>query len=304
MHRLLGLVFAIVLLLTNSTGSNAQGRKVIYLTFDDGPTTVYDSSTQGPTLELLDILDRYGVKVTFFLPGESVNSWEGPILARMLRSGHAIGIHSFHHGASIASNGMSYSELASEYLLADARVRNLLLEYPDALTIYQSQARLYRRPGGSARLNDFLQPENVGRLNVNANERSILLSTYDYSGWHVTSGDSIYAVLRQINIGQPLVAVDEQSQEYVTQALWNFLTEGESLNGSWLSMTNLAYYAGSLDEEEGIVVLGHDTFTSMVRSWDVIIPRLLVEGYEFGVLPREVDAPNSWIIGIEPAAHF
>ena len=59
--------------------------KTIYLTFDDGP---------GPyTEKLLDILEKYDVKATFFV----VDTKYLHLLPRMVEDGHAIGIHSITH---------------------------------------------------------------------------------------------------------------------------------------------------------------------------------------------------------------
>ena len=65
-----------------------QGKSV-YLTFDDGPT--------GPfTLEILDILDAYEAKATFFCVGENV-SRNPDIYRELLLRGHRTGNHTFHH---------------------------------------------------------------------------------------------------------------------------------------------------------------------------------------------------------------
>lgn len=62
---------------------------MVYLTFDDGPIPEV-------TPLLLDVLDRYGVKATFFCVGENVARY--PDLARdIVRRGHAIGNHTYHH---------------------------------------------------------------------------------------------------------------------------------------------------------------------------------------------------------------
>ena len=42
-----------------------DGRKIAYLTFDDGPSTV-------STPKILDILDKYNVKATFFVLGKKL----------------------------------------------------------------------------------------------------------------------------------------------------------------------------------------------------------------------------------------
>ena len=59
--------------------------KTIYLTFDDGP---------GPyTMQLLDILDCYRIKATFFV----VNTEDADVIQEIVIRGHSIGIHSVNH---------------------------------------------------------------------------------------------------------------------------------------------------------------------------------------------------------------
>lgn len=60
----------------------------IYLTFDDGPVS--------NTHEILEILDRYKVKASFFVKGENAKENE-EILKKIRESGHCIGNHSFSH---------------------------------------------------------------------------------------------------------------------------------------------------------------------------------------------------------------
>ena len=62
---------------------------VIYLTFDDGPIPE-------ATPEILAILDRYGVKATFFMVGDNVKK-NPEIFAQVKQGNHAIGNHTFHH---------------------------------------------------------------------------------------------------------------------------------------------------------------------------------------------------------------
>ena len=63
--------------------------KLVALTFDDGPDPVN-------TPRMLDLLDRHGVKATFFMMGRSVERW--PDVARaVLARGHEIGNHSYSH---------------------------------------------------------------------------------------------------------------------------------------------------------------------------------------------------------------
>ena len=63
--------------------------KVLALTFDDGP-----HPTKTP--QILDVLEKYGVKATFFMIGENVRLY--PEVARKVaESGHEIGNHTYDH---------------------------------------------------------------------------------------------------------------------------------------------------------------------------------------------------------------
>ena len=73
----------------------ADGKKVVYLTFDDGP-----SETVTP--KILDILKAENVKATFFVLGNSIDSSEESknILKREVSEGHSIGNHTYSHNYS------------------------------------------------------------------------------------------------------------------------------------------------------------------------------------------------------------
>jgi len=65
------------------------GSRLLALTYDDGPNDPY-------TWRLLEILERHGVKATFFLLGRFVH--EKPAIARGLaEAGHALGSHTWDH---------------------------------------------------------------------------------------------------------------------------------------------------------------------------------------------------------------
>ncbi len=63
--------------------------KVIFLTFDDGPTPEV-------TPEVLSILKQYHATATFFVVGENVKKYPD-IFEMIKRDGHSVGNHSFHH---------------------------------------------------------------------------------------------------------------------------------------------------------------------------------------------------------------
>lgn len=65
------------------------GKPVVYLTFDDGPIPE-------ETPWVLDLLDSYGIKATFFMVGDNVRKYPG-LLEEVRRRGHSYGNHTMHH---------------------------------------------------------------------------------------------------------------------------------------------------------------------------------------------------------------
>ena len=63
--------------------------KTIYLTFDDGPTS-------GVTEKVLNILDEYNAKATFFCLGKNVKN-HPETFKKITDKGHAIGNHTYNH---------------------------------------------------------------------------------------------------------------------------------------------------------------------------------------------------------------
>ena len=64
-------------------------QKVVFLTFDDGPIPEV-------TPWVLDTLDKYGVKATFFLVGDNV-ARHPELYEEVKRRGHSVGNHTMHH---------------------------------------------------------------------------------------------------------------------------------------------------------------------------------------------------------------
>jgi len=64
-------------------------KKPVYLTFDDGPVPE-------ATPQILDILQKYHVKATFFCVGENVKKYP-QIFQRIIKEGHSVGNHTYNH---------------------------------------------------------------------------------------------------------------------------------------------------------------------------------------------------------------
>ena len=102
-------------------------RRVIALTFDDGPWP--------DTPQFLDILEREHVHATFFQIGEQVGTYGRAVDRRMLADGDMIGDHTWSH-ANVAGAG---SFAASQISAAAAAIRGVTGFTPC----------LFRPPGGS-----------------------------------------------------------------------------------------------------------------------------------------------------------
>jgi peptidoglycan/xylan/chitin deacetylase (PgdA/CDA1 family) len=74
--------------------------KVIYITFDDGPVPEV-------TPLVLDLLDEYNLKATFFCVGENVEKYP-EIYADVLKRGHKTGNHTFNHLKGISVSTEDY----------------------------------------------------------------------------------------------------------------------------------------------------------------------------------------------------
>ena len=73
--------------------SFAEGEKILYMTFDDGPSE--------RTTEILDILDRYNAKATFFVINAGSYNY---LYKEIVDRGHSIGLHSYTHDFNIYSS--------------------------------------------------------------------------------------------------------------------------------------------------------------------------------------------------------
>ena len=137
----------------------------VYLTFDDGPS---DNTNQ-----ILDILEQYQVKATFFVVGKP-KSYE-PVYKRIVEDGHSIGMHSYSH-----KYGEIYESLDS-FCEDVEKLQELIFERTGVVS------KLYRFPGGSS--NTVSQVE-IADLVAYLEEQDI-----KYFDWNVSSLDATGADL-------------------------------------------------------------------------------------------------------------
>lgn len=149
--------------------------KRVYLSFDDGPIPE-------ATPWVLDTLDRFGVKATFFMVGDNVRKY--PELYReVVARGHKVGNHTMHHIHGSRRFTHNY-------------VRDVL----EAAKYIDSD--LFRPPHGWMR---FGQKEMLHRLNYKIIMYDVV--TRDYSRW-LTGGDVLENVKRYVRPGSIVVFHD------------------------------------------------------------------------------------------------
>ena len=110
---------------SSQDAKTADGKKRVYLTFDDGPSD--------NTEEILDILKKYDVKATFFVVGNTSEHGQ-ELLKRIVEEGHSIGIHSYSHKYSaIYDSEESFFEdfnKISDYIYDVTGVRTQICRLP------------------------------------------------------------------------------------------------------------------------------------------------------------------------------
>ena len=172
---------------------------MIALTFDDGPNH--------NTSRVLDILEKYNAKATFFILGTNIKGNEG-IIKRMKELNMEIGNHMYSHKLLTK---LKDNELVSEIKNVDNMIFDIIKEYPTLL-----------RPSYGT---------------VNKRLKSL--------------------------VDKPIV-------------IWNIDTlDWKNHNSKYISnkVINKA--------KDGSIVLMHDIYRATANSLEIIIPKLLSDGYKF-----------------------
>ena len=156
------------------------GSRLLALTYDDGPNDPY-------TFHMLEVLERHGVKATFFLIGQYVQ--QKPEIARAVAAaGHAIGSHTWSHPNLIFSS-------ASEVHRQLAQTRQAILDATG------EETKIFRPPFGGRRPATLRTVRAFGLQAVMWN-----VTCYD---WKAKSADKVVAHAgRQIRGGDVILLHD------------------------------------------------------------------------------------------------
>lgn len=146
----------------------------VFITFDDGPIPE-------ATPWVLDTLDSFGVKATFFMVGQNVER-HPDLLEEVRRRGHTVGNHTLHHIQGSSATTMRYMRDSAE----GARLTG---------------SNLFRPPHG------WLRPRQLMALKRHYTVVMYDLVTRDYSR-HMTAAEVVENVKRYARDGSIIVFHD------------------------------------------------------------------------------------------------
>lgn len=194
--------------------------KVVYLTFDDGP---------GPyTLQLLDLLDKYNVKVTFFVTSQYEDYLD--LIGEAYRRGHTIAIHTYSHVFSevYANETAYYTDLNKMSAICEAQTG--------------VKPTIIRFPGGTS--NSISKKYSVGIMR--ALTQSLPQNGYQYCDWNVDSMDAGGAktadevttnVIRNIQDFRHSIVLQHDTKQFSVEAVDEILKWGLENGYTFLPMT-------------------------------------------------------------------
>lgn len=153
-----------------------SNEKKVYLTFDDGPSL--------NTIKILNILDRYQVKATFFVIGNEEDYADESYRA-MISRGHSIGLHSYTHDYNLIYR-------SKKNFFQDLKRLEWLLDNK-----YGVKSHFVRIPGGS---NNRLYNQTSTQPLIKGILEELTRKDYIYMDWNVDSkdGDSPFTSSTQI----------------------------------------------------------------------------------------------------------
>lgn len=189
-------------------------KKTIAFTFDDGPD-------QRQTPKILEVLEQYQAKATFFVVGDRVDRF--PEIVRMeLSKGHEIGNHSYHHP--------SFQNLGRDSILSELTKTQQAISQATGQT-----AVLFRPPGGSYN-------QNIINISKDNNLQLILWSWHqDTKDWKAPGVQRIVnKVLNNVRNGDIILMHDYvYNSSQTSEALKIILPELQKRGYSFVTVSQL-----------------------------------------------------------------
>ncbi|OAA85729.1 polysaccharide deacetylase family protein [Clostridium coskatii] len=191
-----------------------DGKKIAFLTFDDGPSTTV-------TPIILNTLKNYNVKATFCLLGENVekNEKSKELVKEILKEGHAIGNHTYTHSMRklYPGNRLDVGTVMAEVEQDNTAIRNIVGQ--------DFNTRVLRLPGGYMSRAYYHDP-NLNEFNARLKEKgmySIDWNAYDFDaeGRRKNADQLLEHVKRSVGSQQKVVILmhDTYGKEETARAL-------------------------------------------------------------------------------------
>ena len=219
------------------------GTKKIVLTFDDGPHPVN-------TPKILDLLDRYNVKATFFVLGALAKKYP-EIIERMNREGHIVANHSYDH-----ANSNDVSKADFEKSVVDS-IKNI------TSSGWEGREQYFRFPYGAygSKRRDYHHYESlksIGQKLYGENCLNFVFWDVDTSDWYLKK----YS----------------KAPQMISQTAYAHLEGGLSYD--------FDYYEANRKPQlirkglQGGVILMHDIHETSFRALPLLLDKVLAQGYE------------------------
>ena len=154
-------------------------KRAVYLTFDDGPIPEV-------TPKVLEILDRYHVKATFFMVGENIDK-HPEVFEQVLQAGHSIGNHTYNHRKGWRTSFREYMDNVAKW--------ENVVNRQSIVNRQSSNRQLFRPPYGKATLRQRIALHKLGYTLI---YWDILTKDYDTS---VTPEQMLRLILRDTRPG-------------------------------------------------------------------------------------------------------
>lgn len=220
-------------------------RKVVYLTFDDGP---HPPETE----RVLDVLRERGARVTFFLIGSKVSGNEA-VLRRMLEEGHALGLHTYSHAGT-------FPLLSFDKMLADVNEGKRAVE-----SVAGKKISLFRPPFG------------VTNPTIAKVIRTLGLQTV---GWDVRSFDTMFCKSSEHSCKQSGHSC-KQSEHSCKQSEHSCKQSGYSCKQSGHDWYVPVVERIMKQVRPGSVILLHDRLDGASELLALLLDSLAASGYDF-----------------------
>ncbi len=197
-------------------------KKYIALTFDDGPNTT-------TTNEVLDVLEQYGIKGSFFLIGNNINDESAKSVKRAYDMGCDIGNHSKSHPYM---NELSVEEINEEIDYVSERIVEITGEAPK-----------------------FFRPPYIAINNTMYDAIDLtFISGFGCNDWDdkVTAERRAKIIIRQAQDGGIILLHDAQGNSKTVEALHTIIPELQAQGYEFVTLTELFEIKGvKLSADDG-----------------------------------------------------